>query len=403
MNNECGNGWEREFLDGEFTRSFRLTTYKEHREKVLADRERARMPATQEDAAAMRNSVVIYTNATTRLNTLMAQFQLLQNEMMAVETQRRRAHRVMESYGRVRFDDAGRISHVRAEPAAFVKPCAAEGCKGFLSTAWKCGLCELFNCPDCHEVRGPARDSEHTCDADKVATARLLARDSRNCPKCGVTITKIDGCDQMFCTSCNTAFNWRTGKIADGPIHNPHYFAWLRTQGRDPAAAPAVGGVGNCDADLDNRIIRALYPESPYALHNRYMRSNIATDPDRRYMIEAWRLMREGQDMNNREPNMEERFRELRVKFLIDRMSEEDWKVALQRAEKDLHFTRAVRQIRDVYVGAVRDIIRQILNADHDKKEIRRQVEQLVEYCNTSAKEVSKRFGRKVPRYEIKG
>ena len=64
VNPECGHGYNREFLDGEshgynrefldgeLTSTFRLKTYKAHREKVLSDRERARFPSTQEDVHA---------------------------------------------------------------------------------------------------------------------------------------------------------------------------------------------------------------------------------------------------------------------------------------------------------------------------------------------------------------
>jgi hypothetical protein len=409
VNSECGNGWERDYLDGEFTRSFRLTTYKEHREKVLSDRERARLPATQEDAAAYRNALILERTSSEEVERLDKQLRELERLRDAAERQRYRARQVTQSYGRVRMTEDGRIEHVtvraKAEPVAFVKPCPAPDCRGFLSTAWKCGLCNLYSCPECHELKGESREAEHTCDADKVATVRLLSRDSRNCPKCGVTITKLEGCDQMWCTACNTGFSWRTGRIAEGPVHNPHYFQWLARQGHDPHAAPAVGRVMDCEADLDTQVTRALYPTvyngNLPAYYMRRQVQNIA-DEDARYLAEAWRLMREGQDYNREEINNEERFRILRVKHMTGDLTEEAWKTALQRAEKDANFQRSVRQVRDVYVGAVRDLIRQVLTPGHDKKAIRKQVEELIDYCNKSYEEVSKRFGRITPRYTIK-
>jgi hypothetical protein len=399
-------------LDAEFTRSFRLTTYKEHREKVLSDRERARMPTTQEDAVAYRNAVIIERESNEEVKKLSEQINALEIKRLDADNRRYRSRQVTQSYGRVRMGEDGRIQHVsvraKAEPVAFIKPCPAPDCKGFLSTAWKCGLCNLYSCSDCHEVKGETREAEHTCDADKVATVRLLERDSRNCPKCGVTITKLEGCDQMWCTACNTGFSWRTGKIADGPVHNPHYFQWLQTQGRDPRAAPAVGRVGDCEADLDRQVATALLPAGQaHLLNGGYgyygiRRIALTQDEDTRYLVEAWRLMREGQDQNRQEENMEERFRVLRVRHLIGDLDAETWKSSLQRAEKDANFARSIRQVRDVYVGAVRDLVRQVLTEGHDKKEIRRQVDQLIDYCNTSYTELSTRFGRKTPRIAIK-
>jgi hypothetical protein len=37
----------------------------------------------------------------------------------------------------------------------------------------------------------------------------------------------------MWCTvkDCNTAFDWATGRIVNGPVHNPHYHQWLANGG----------------------------------------------------------------------------------------------------------------------------------------------------------------------------
>jgi hypothetical protein len=123
------------------------------------------------------------------------------------------------------------------------------------------------------------------------------------------------------------------------------------------------------------------------------------------WLAEAWRIMREIEDPygyrhTNREPNTEEEFRKLRVKYLADELSEEDWKVALQR--KDANFQRAKNQVRELFLGACRDTFRQLLAPNPNKPEIRRQIEELVGYCNTSYGDISKRFGRKTPVIEVK-
>ena len=74
----------------------------------------------------------------------------------------------------------------------FVRACPADGCMGFLSTAWKCGLCQVNVCSKCHEIK-TGEDDEHVCDAGNVETAELLARDTKTCPSCAALIFKISG------------------------------------------------------------------------------------------------------------------------------------------------------------------------------------------------------------------
>ena len=130
------------------------------------------------------------------------------------------------------------------ERRVFVRACPAGDCRGFLSQVWKCGMCDNWTCPDCHEVKGLEKDGPHMCDPNSVETAKMLAKDSRPCPKCASVIFKIDGCDQMFCTQCHTAFSWRTGRVEMGTIHNPHYYEYQRQRGtvpRNPGDVPCGG------------------------------------------------------------------------------------------------------------------------------------------------------------------
>ena len=74
----------------------------------------------------------------------------------------------------------------------------------------------------------------HECDEDKKETVKLLRQDTKPCPKCGELIHKLpNGCDQMYCIKCPTAFSWRTGQLERGHIHNPEYYRWMRENGRD--------------------------------------------------------------------------------------------------------------------------------------------------------------------------
>jgi hypothetical protein len=137
--------------------------------------------------------------------------------------------------------------------------CPGEECRGFVMTpGYKCAVCELVLCKEC---RQPTSD-EHECNQDDVQTIELLVRDTKPCPTCAVPISKISGCDQMWCVQCSCAFSWNSGKVVTGRVHNPHYYEWLQTQPggiRNPGdvecgGAPDVGvTLDDCDL-LRDRI-----------------------------------------------------------------------------------------------------------------------------------------------------
>ena len=80
------------------------------------------------------------------------------------------------------------------ETREFIQRCPAENCRGYLSTAYKCGTCAKYTCNECLAVKGDSRDAPHTCNEEAKASASLIRRETKPCPKCGVRIYKIDGC-----------------------------------------------------------------------------------------------------------------------------------------------------------------------------------------------------------------
>ena len=117
---------------------------------------------------------------------------------------------------------------VKKEQKAFIMRCQANDCNGFVSKSYKCELCDKTTCSKCFEIVNEG----HECNPDNIQTAELIKKDSRPCPKCATRISKIDGCNQMWCTSCNTAFDWISGlEVKGNNIHNPHYYEYLKTAG----------------------------------------------------------------------------------------------------------------------------------------------------------------------------
>jgi hypothetical protein len=68
-----------------------------------------------------------------------------------------------------------------------------------------------------------------------VETFNAIKKEAKPCPTCGEFISKISGCNQMFCNRCGTSFDWITGIIEKGIIHNPHAHEFFQNnpQARD--------------------------------------------------------------------------------------------------------------------------------------------------------------------------
>jgi len=100
------------------------------------------------------------------------------------------------------------------------RKCYNSDCKGFINEEWFCGLCEKNTCQYC----GEGKLEDHVCNEDIKRSFKLINSDSRPCPKCGIMIYKIIGCNQMFCTQCHCMFDYRSGREEKGLFHNPHYY-----------------------------------------------------------------------------------------------------------------------------------------------------------------------------------
>jgi len=89
-----------------------------------------------------------------------------------------------------------------------------------------CAMCYGIVCSKCQESTHGS--SSHKCNEDTIKTVKDIRENTRSCPTCSALIFKIEGCDQMFCTQCNTTFSWDTARIERGFQHNPHYLDWVR-------------------------------------------------------------------------------------------------------------------------------------------------------------------------------
>jgi len=383
----CSKAWDRDFIDDNLTMTYRMGDYKKHRENILLEREIALMPATQHRAEQIRAAEALEKEIMPPLNAKLRELYDAQAKI-TLEINKIYGSRADAQY-KIRELRTGTGKKAAAE-VTFIRKCPDADCRGFLSTAWKCGLCSKWACPECHELKGLNRDSEHTCNPDNVATAKLLAKDSRPCPGCATIITKIDGCDQMWCSQCHCPFSWRTGQKETGVVHNPHFYEWQRKQ--NGGVAPRVAGdVGPCGGiptyhDLRARLHGFLPKEIELILNfHRVLHHN--------QLVELRRYHNVFNELDNQD---------LRIEYLLGNQSADDLKVEVQKREKRREKERAVRRAIEVLVQAGTDLLRRIM-AEVDivkKRGILDEMDSLRIYINELLAKVYDRLKLSVPQYK---
>ena len=229
----CKNQWTNKFLVENLNRSYIDSDYKKHRKNLLVERE------------ISRTAELMYLVERTKL----VEEEQKELSMMMIEYEKMRKMvglmhiKIGEKNLRIFRIQNGENSD-KDERKKFIMPCPGEDCKGYLSTQYKCQLCKLFVCPDCFETIGYDKEVDHVCKEDNLKSTELIKKETKGCPKCGVRIFKISGCDQMWCTECKVAFSWNTGKIViDGAIHNPHFYQYMQNNNAGGVAPRNPGDV----------------------------------------------------------------------------------------------------------------------------------------------------------------
>ena len=215
----CKNQWTTKFLVESLNRSYIDNEYKKHRKNLLVEREISRTP----ELMVLVERTKLVEEETKELNLMNKEFEELRKTLNSMRI------KIGEKNMRIFRIRNGETSD-KDERKKFIMPCPGEDCKGYLSSHYKCQLCKLYVCPDCFEIIGHNKeDTAHICKEDNLKSAELIKKETKGCPKCGVRIFKISGCDQMWCTECKVAFSWNTGKIViDGAIHNPHFYQYMQ-------------------------------------------------------------------------------------------------------------------------------------------------------------------------------
>lgn len=315
----------------------------------------------------------------------------LRQEINALQTREYRdAQHIKKSVGSAPVARTGVTTEAERSRWTFVMKCPLTDCEGFVGTNWKCGLCEAEFCKECgDQCRKHTNAEEHVCDPEIRSTHQALRKESKPCPKCAAMISKIDGCDQMWCTQCQTAFSWRTGQIETSHIHNPHYFQWMRQTG---ATAP-LRPVGDClNLEPEELIDQVIH----YGARRQQWNIVEWARQIRHYRFEYGHHQRTLQEKQN-----DDWRRQLRVKRLVNEITDDIWKDRLQRGEKATQKEFAVVQVMDLFLQAGLDILRNTLPDDADVQTLIEQIEALRKFCNEEMDKIGRRFNNNTVYFAI--
>ena len=265
---KCRKKWDLEFLKTNLNASFMQTDYKDHRKSILID-------------SAISKLSEHYSNAVIYNNQKKSEIEISE-KMAKIDEHHHEITKIYREIAGIRNNPDLVLKKEKDERRKFVMPCQTNDCRGMLSSSYKCELCEKFTCAQCFEaIVGDKED--HTCKKEDVDTADELRRNSKPCPRCGTRISKIDGCDQMWCVECKTAFSWNRGTIETGNVHNPHFFQWMRQTGGQIGEPNILCGRDNNRAaiilikDISTTLNRVSSIFSSF-LYN-YKKSTLSTKP----------------------------------------------------------------------------------------------------------------------------
>lgn len=240
----CHEKLSEEFLYDNFPKNYINKDIKELKQNLLFEQEKQLLPASQEIAKYAEH----IENVEKSIEEDVKMIYELRMKSMDIQCELEKKKHLVQNFNRdytipTNQNESSSSLSSSKEINVFIKQCPCNDCSGYLSTQWKCGMCNVRVCKDCLEIKG----EDHVCNPDNIATANVIKESTKSCPSCGTAIGKIYGCNHMWCTNCNTGFDWRTRKLVIKNNTNPHYYEWLRQNGNNARELSDVvcGGIPN--------------------------------------------------------------------------------------------------------------------------------------------------------------
>ena len=155
----------------------------------------------------------------------------------------------------------------------------------------------------------------------------------------------------MWCVECHVVWDWNTGAIdRSGRIHNPHYYQFLRN-GNGNNVRREQGDM-LCGGDVDGLELRQAFFNSSLTYDQRTNMLNVG------YIVIEHINHISGHEMNKYQESHPDVLRDLRVGYLRNKLTEEQWKNELKKYEKKERKKKDYREVLGLYVASVQDLLR---------------------------------------------
>lgn len=375
----CKSPWERDFMIKNLTKKFVDTDLKKFSENLFLERQISLLPDTQKDAMKEKKIRGI---------------QKMINDVLAEKARLKKLLKEQDEIYKAYCVELSRVQFgTSTEDTAaenFTMKCCSKDCNGFLNSKYYCTMCETKYCKSCMEVKTQG----HVCNEDTKATIQAIKKQSKPCPGCGEMISKIDGCDQMWCVKCHIQFSWRTGQKMEGYNHNPEYFRWLRETGQTIERNPYENRnmVNVCGVNVDGhymiRVTSNLFPTD----------TKMQTS-----FINMYRFYRHVEfsvgNFEGRKRHFERCLLRQRIMYLLGDITKEKWKNEIQKLDKQDKKNTAYENVWRLVLTVLTSMIEKFIvytneqkNPNH-YKELMKESHEFRKYANESFMKISNTFG----------
>ena len=377
---QCKKNWDTEFMVSQFSWTV-LNRFKKHKEQKLIQFEKTYIPETQlylqydthvrtilkDNLEFQEKKIAGLLKEKTQITVRNSVYRNLVHSIINVKSQINliishinnwNYHLQMTDYDKI--PEALRVTNSHFENKSkklyieFVHPCTSDSCNGFVMLSdWKCGVCSTASCKHGHRSRESVGHSVgHSCHDNDVKTAKLIMETSRPCPSCATRIHKISGCDQMWCTLCNTPFSWNTGKIETGAVHNPHFFEWFQNITEDEQRRTLQNG--QCEG----------IPEYYHVIRHCRVVFERTSEYMSRFFITLYRLSVHIQQVEIEKLNHKLQFNNLdiRLKWLKNKIDDKHFGELLYKRNKKTSVNHRCIQVFELFNTLTNDLFHRLLH-----------------------------------------